>query len=293
MSNILVLPGMGDIYWVFVKLQSFLKKHNITAEIYTWEIQPHKLDRSKPYIERVPFVTYGGSVNIPTQNNQCFNDIYFGTTWKRENFREFDYVLSMNGILRNGYDLNSFGLDEYESDWYFPLTSSTDEIKMRESVKSYGDYIVAYFADDGMYGSTWLKYLPIQKIQYILDTLNERTGCKIVLSGGVWDTEFSNNFVGDYIINLTGTTNMDQLFGLIQESKGMIGWAGGNTIKSVYFKKPTVIIWSEYFKNHGFYSNSVPPDSINNWHEIMVVENNTAKEIVDSMIRVMKNGNSV
>jgi len=284
---------MGDIYWVFIKLQSLLKKNGIKhADIYTWEIQEHKFNRSKPYIERVPFVRYGGSKVISTQNNSCFNDIYFGNVWKKENFQEFDYVLSMNGILRNGYDLDSHKLDEYESNWYFSLTQSDEEDAARIEYKKLGDYIVAYFADDGMYSSTWLKHLPINKIHYILSRLYRDTGCKIILTGGKWDKSFSTrlaNLCQDIdIIDMTGQTSMNQLFALIQESKGMIGWAGGNTIKSVYFKVPTVIIWSQYFKNEGFYYNSVPPDSINKWHEIAVVEKDSPDEILKRMKRAME-----
>lgn len=292
-TKILVLPGMGDIYWVMVKMQSFIEKYNITNPvIYTWELQPHKKNRSADYIKRIPFVKYGG----PWYHDQRlpeFNEIYFNTKWLIPNFNDFDYLFSVNGILRNGYDLNSFGLDEFKTDWYFGLTESEEENQATEKYKKFGDYIVAYFSDTEMY-KHWMKSLTADKIYQIFKIIHDNTGYKVLFSGCGWDKGLADIIIAKdnigFIEDIIGETSIDQLFGLIKQSKGMIGWCGGNTIKSVYFKKPTVILWSKYFPNEGFYKYCVPPDSIDNWHEYKVVEQHSVKEIANSMIRLIQKG---
>jgi len=294
-TSILVLPGMGDIYWVLVKLESFIKKHQIeNPVIYTWELQPHKNNRSADYIKRIPFVTYGGPW-YHDQNLPEFKEIYFGTEWLIPNFQGFDYLFSVNGVLRNGYDLNSFGLDTLDTNWYFPLTESQAENEAYEQYASYGDYVVAYFTATEMY-QHWMRSLSPDDIYNIFKTIHVKTGCKILMTGCHWDKGLADKIrakdTEGFIQDIIGDTTIDQLFALIKRAKGMIGWCGGNTIKSVYFKTPTVILWSKYFPNEGFYKYSVPPDSIGNWHDIKVVERDSASDIADSMVSLILNNRS-
>lgn len=290
-KKILVLPGMGDIYWVLTKLQSFLDQEGIeTPLLYTWELQPHKKDRSKDYIKRVPFVEYGGSW-VHDQNIPEFKEIYFGTTWLIRHFKEFDYLFSVNGVLRNGFSLESHGLDEYDTDWYFPLNPSAEEDEYRIKYAQMGNYVVAYFNNTEMYVN-WTKCLPDHEIFKMLEKIHNETGNKVVLTGSSWDRKFASHLktmdVNNFIINMTGDTSIDQLFALMQEANGMIGWCGGNTIMSTYFKKPTVIIWSKYFSKEGFYKYSVPPDSHGSWYEYKVAERDSATNIADTMIRLLR-----
>jgi len=292
-TKILVLPGMGDIYWVMVKLESFIAQNKITDPVvYTWEIQPHKNNRSADYIKRIPFVTYGGPW-YHDQNLPEFKAVYFGNTWLIPNFQEFDYLFSVNGVLRNGLDLNSCGLGALDTNWYFPLTESQEEIEAEKRYMGMGDYVIGYFSDTEMY-KHWMKSLTTDDIFYILSQIYERTGCKIVMTGCEWDKGLTDELKArdekGFIEDIIGETSIDELFALMKHSKGMIGWCGGNTIKSVYLKVPTVILWSEYFPREGFYKNSVPPDSIGDWHEYKVVECHSAEDIANTMVNVIKRG---
>ena len=59
--NILVPPGIGDIYWVMVKLQSFLRERQITVppNVHIVSLDSAK-DRSADYVRMVPFVRGAG-----------------------------------------------------------------------------------------------------------------------------------------------------------------------------------------------------------------------------------------
>lgn len=294
--KILLLPGMGDIYWVFVKLLPFLQANGIVNPlVYTWELQANKKNRSADYIKRFPYVEYGGCYE-GTSKCATFNDLYFGTDWIKTDFEGFDYVLSFNGILRNGYSINNFGLDQYKADWLFPLTFSQEQQDHTYIYpEAYGNYIVAYFSDDGMF-KQWLKYLPPQKLYEILKSLHDKTGYTIVISGCHWDKPFFDQIKAcgntDFIEELFDTS-LDQLFGLMNGARGMIGWCGGNSIMSTYFKKCTLIIWSEYFKQSNFYVNSVPPQAIGEWYDYVVAEQTSVEQIVNKMMTLLEKADAM
>lgn len=287
--RILTLPGMGDLYWVFTKLESFLEKEGITEKplIYTWEIQSHKRSRSKDYIKRVPFVEYGGEYIQPDTNVPAFKDLYFGTKWKIAPYEGFDYFLSMNGLLRNGFSLEEGELQQYTSNWFFPLTPAKQQYEIPSE-----PYILAYFTDDGMF-TTWLKSLPPQKIFTLLSSLSKQTGYKIVLTGGAWDKSFIQNFLKyddeHAFIDLVGDTSVDHLFQLMENAQAMVGWSAGNTIVSAALKTPTLVIWSsKYFQNTSFYTNCVPPAGLGIWHDVAIVERDTEHDMVCKMMKMIR-----
>ena len=290
-KRILALPGMGDLYWLFTKMESFIE-HEQLAEpplIYTWELQPHKRSRSKDYINRVPFVEYGGEYDSPT--DASFDSLYFGKEWKIAPYKGFDYFLSMNGILRNGISLETGNLGKLKTNWFFELAptqgSSTDYTKI------FGRYILAYFTAGEMY-NTWLKSLSLQQIYQLLSVIAKETSRIIVLTGSHWDTATAKQLlamdVNNCLRDATGTTNIDQFFNLVEQADGMIGWAAGNTIMSARLRKPTLIIWSKYFTNEGFFRNCVPPQHEHKWHDIAVVERDSVNMITQKMITLIQQG---
>lgn len=282
MTKILVLPGMGDIYWVFTKLQSFIDQHKLSnVVLYTWEIQPEKIERSADFIRMFPGISYGGGVEIPT-NTPEFNTIYFGDEWCLTDFRDFDYVLSMNGVLRNGNTLEHGDLNEYTTDWDFPLNHPTTE----SYDSTIGKYVVAYFTDDGMF-KQWLRYFTPTVIYNTLQRIHEETGYRVVLSGCHWDQPFVEQIQAqgpsDFLVPIFDTS-VSQLFDLLKQSNGVIGWCGGNTIMSTHFKIPTLMIWSRYFRNERFFTNAVSPTSIHDWYFHLVCEDRKYEHIIHNFI---------
>lgn len=281
-KKILVLPGMGDIYWTMTKLEGFLKTNGIVLpQVYIWDFD--KRPRSKDFTRKFPFVKvagyWGGAID-----SQLLKDTYLtDKKWLVENYKGFDYYVSVNGILASGKDLD--GIKEYPTNWYVPMFESLTERTFGKETKSaIGSYVVVFLSDHGMF-SEWVKHIDAAEAYTLLKEIAIETGHKIVLTGCNWDVEFNQKLKEldkeGRFLDLVNKTSTDEFFGLVKESSGVIGWCGGNTIMSTVFKKPTIVFWSqEHFKQADFFKNCCPPDSLEKWYFPRVVEKYSASDTV-------------
>ena len=294
-KRILMLPGMGDIYWSLVKLESFAKANNFeNPEVVIWNMDGRP--RSDSFLSKIPFIKNGGYYNksLDSKNTPTFNAAYHHTTSVVEKFEEFDYFFGVNGLLTSGHTLEHGQMAQYKSDWYFPMFSSLEEINAGKQYKEqFGRYIVAFVGDLGMF-KHWTSVMTPTVVHTILDKIGEVLNAKIIMTGLEWDAPYTNQIMAldnkDRFVNLVGQTNLDQFFGLTTNSAGVWGWCGGNTIKTVMKKVPTMIYWSAaQFPNRSFYQTCVPPDSINNWYIPKVVEEVNMKNDTNDAIRLFAN----
>jgi len=263
--KILVPPGIGDIQWVLVKLQSFLRKKGITGvvDVYIASMDEKK-DRAIDYLKLFPFIHAAGYKYVNKKEipwREAYNES------KRTIFEDVagcDYFIAYNGQLRLPKTLEQID-PQYPCKYDLPMFVSLKE-KMYGDVckKDIGRYIVAYFVDTGVYDSHWMKHLNKETVLHILTALAKDLDCKIVLVGSEWDTKCKvnqyliNNISDEDSVDLIGKTDIEQLFGLIKNSVGVIGFPSGLTIMSTYFKVPTYIFWSDYF-NLTFWEASCRP----------------------------------
>jgi hypothetical protein len=296
MVDILVPAGIGDIYWVMIKMQSFIEKRlgGEIPTIYTCEVDPKKSNRSQEFMERIPFVKYGGGFFT---KSAIGTNSWFGTDWLipdyEHNGRKFDYLFCLNGVVRNGFDLErECGLDAFETNWYFPINPAPEEdVAALQYRSELGNYVVGFFSGDGMF-SRWVAEMNHHAIYDHLTKIHERTGFKIVLTGKDWDWDTGVNQKilaldanKGILVNKLGQTTVNQLFALMKNSKGIFGWHGGNTMMGVVFKVPTFMIWSKYFKNSKFYENCLPPDK-NGWYDFDVASNWVSGNYVDRFLKL-------
>lgn len=293
--KILLASGIGDIYWVMVKMESFLKEHGLGKPlIYTWEGANPGKERSSGYIKRIPFVEYGGT------HDEGVDDVFYigyrDSEWKAENYKQYDFFICPNGVLREGHSLESHGMEKYETNWHFDLKPLNEPI----SYESLGRYVIAYLSEESLYKDYWLKPLTEDGIYRALRTISERLKCKVVLVGKHWDNGISTrmatidtmyswqNDCEECIVNMTNTTDIDHFFALIEQSLGMWGFPSGATIKSVYFKKPTYMIWSKHgFNSPGFYTHLVAPEAYKSYYDFGVVEEDDMETFVDGFINLV------
>lgn len=275
-ARILVLPGIGDIYWITVALEGFRARHGLgEIELHVWDFDGRR--RGQEFVQRVPFVKSGGyHVNKPHPAKLPeFQDSYL--TGKRSSFRGFhgfDFYLAVNGALRTGRTIEqALGC---ETEWTFPLRRTARELAAQATYEAtYGEYIVAHFSDFGIF-KPWVKAWPLEDCALFVREIYRATGARVLLTGCTWDRPFSleiQKHTGGAAVLLAGATNPDQFYGLLHGAKGVVGWCGGNTILATALGKPTWIGWSQKaFPDPRFFRNSCPPDTWNRTYKAGIVE---------------------
>lgn len=265
-TKILVPPGIGDIHWVIVKLQSFIKEHKIQGQPEVWIASfDSAKDRAIDYLKMIPFIKAAGykyvsKADIPWK--EAYADENGRTVYR--NVAGCDYFIAFNGQLRGPKMLDHIN-PEYPCNYDVPMFESIEQKEYTKLVKkTFGKYVVAYFIDHGMYRK-WVDDFSADKIISVLNGIQRNTGYKIVFVGSFWDsTPFIQKIKKNVknIVDLVGKTSIEDVFGLIKGAEGVIGYPSGITIMSTFFKVRTYIFWNEYF-NYVFWRAACHPSTFN------------------------------
>jgi SAM-dependent methyltransferase len=269
-TSILVPPGIGDSYWSLVKMQAFMRREKIdVADIFVAcprENTYNLHSRAFPFLEMFPFVHPTGVtrfVNDPAKRN------IWDEAYKQKGRTVFNdicgcnFFLSYNGHISNGVELED--VDGLECNWDLPMfVSLRQEAARQRSESEYGKYAVCYFVFHGTYGH-WLKEFPAQKIAQYLNSLQSKTGLKIVFVGAKWDAEDKTlnelkGMLSSRPVDLVGRTSVEELFGVMRGAEIVIGFPSGITIFSAALKIKTLILWNDYY-NRDFHWTACPPAS--------------------------------
>lgn len=255
--KILVLPGLGDIHWVMLKMESFIEQHcpGEKPEIWIWDFDGRR--RGAEFVKRISFVKFGGYWEAPIRAGRgLFERAYMvNQDQLTQGFHHFDYFFCVNGGLRVGDNFETQILPEYKVNWNYQI--DLDDIEPCP----WENYVMFCFSDFGMF-SKWVQQLPEAEIQKTLKNIQER-GYEIVLTGSEWDKAFTKKIEINKAINLCGETSLDDLFALMKGAKAFVGWCGGNTMIAPHIGTKTLMLWSNYFKHQGFWTNWIRPDLIN------------------------------
>jgi len=285
--RILVPSGIGDIYWLLCK------KVFSNGDLPKLYVVSSSYDRALEFVKRAPFVEAAGYAPPPDK-------WYEMVTGKRCLYKDvgsdLDFFLSVNGPLTwHGKSLDDIH-PEIETDWYYSMFRTLDEIMFEEGAKSaFGEYVVVFFTDSGFH-TRWLQEFNVGQIIEMLKLLHKETGFKVILTGGSWDHNLLNQTlyanVREFSEYLVGQTNFDQFFGLFRGAVGCIGYPGGNTIMSVRFRKPTVMLWHHYYPE-SFWKNACPPDSLGRWYFPMSTRECTPEKVVETFVSSVRNFNAL
>lgn len=256
--RILVPPGIGDGYWVFVKLRGFLASHGISMpELWVHDQAP--ASRSAGFWQRVPFVRFMGSGQLAKK------DLYARRAYRppgipvQRRVHSWDYFLSFNGSLESGRSLDA--ALPGPTNWYESLTRPANHDETVAGFRSrFGRYVACAFWDHGFYRS-WLSEFGEARI---VDTLRliVRAGYTPVLMGAGWDRDGIGTRIAaadPAFVDLVGETDFDQLTALLEGAAGVLGFPAGNSILGPYFRRPTVLLWHEHFHRQ-MWRNVCPPD---------------------------------
>jgi SAM-dependent methyltransferase len=281
--TILVPPGMGDIYWIWVKIAKWAKEN--IPRVYVWNFD--KRPRSEEYVRRIPCFEFGGHYNGSHKDFPQFDEGYHrdGTWWKDK--LGFDYIVMYNGTLRQGKRMEDVD-HQHPCDWDVELFESLEEKRAtRDYKQKYGRYVVAYFSNFVMFKS-WQKEWSNNVVADIVRSISKRLNAKVVLIGCDWDKDVPravHEMTKDVSINLCGQTDTAHMLALLRGSVGCFGYCGGNTIQAAGMGIPTAIVWNHYFPATKFYETCVSPKAK---YALCVQRDMTPTECVDKFLALYK-----
>ena len=256
--RILVPPGIGDGYWVFVKLRGFLAARGITMP-HVWVHDQAPASRSAGFWSRVPFVRFSGSGCLPKRDLRPRRAYRPPGVVVQRSVLTWDYFLSFNGTLEHGLSLDA--ALPGPTNWYESLMRPEHHDAVVESYRTqFGRYVVCSFWEHGFYRH-WLAEFSEGRIVEALRLIAE-SGYTPVVMGAAWDCGGIGSRIAaadSRFVNLVGQTDFDQMTALIEGSAGVLGFPAGNSLLGPYFRRPTVLLWHEHFKRQ-MWSNVCPPD---------------------------------
>jgi hypothetical protein len=266
--KILFPPGIGDIYWSLVKLQSFLEKKGETKkpDIYIGtrpdEFNSH--NRAWPFIEMFPFVNSTREIlNVDENPPRFWQEAY--TQSETGIFADVlgcDYFMVYNGPINAGVSLDEVD-PEYKCNWDLPMTVSLHQKEYTsQCIVQFGEYVVYHFGTRGTY-KYWTDEFDVAKIVRAIRKISNRTGTKAILAGGIWDREDKgqSRIAKDAnCIDMRGETSLEELYGMIRGAKAVVGFPSGLSILSPALGTKTLSFWSQLYPENTWW-NVVPPNT--------------------------------
>jgi hypothetical protein len=284
MTKILVPPGIGDGYWVFVKLRGFLEAHGIVMpEVWVHDASP--AGRAAGFWNRVPFVRFQGSGKLPKRDRHAQLAYRPPGIAVQRRVAHWDYFLSFNGSLEHGTSLDQ-ALPGAPANWYEPLTRPESHSAVVESFQArFGRYVACAFWEHGFYRH-WLEQFGEDRIVETLRLLADE-GYTPVLMGAAWDQGGVVSRIADAdprFVSLVGETDFDQLTALLEGADGVLGFPAGNSLLGPYFRRPTVLLWHEHFKRE-MWRNVCPPGP---HYQTVHTEGATPRGVADALFALME-----
>ncbi len=273
MKTILLMPGLGDIHWILLKLEGWLKmKGWEKPEVWIWDIDNRP--RSIDYFDYIPWVKKGGYFKLPLEgtDKKIFDSLYMnmGSPDWVPDFHSFDALIGSNGNMRNGVPFTQILEGAPINFEYGPVGINDDFL---DFVKR--PYILCGFSNHGMFGGKWAKHITPEIIGGILHAIKIESGDRFdfVFTGCEWDKPYADKIANKQeYINVCGKTSLHQFLSLIKNASGYMGFCGGNSIMAQHLGIPTVEWWSKtYFPQHDRKGWETYPERGN--HLVLEVEN--------------------
>lgn len=282
MTRILVPPGIGDGYWVFVKLRGFLEAKGITMpEVWVHDASP--ASRSAGFWARVPFVRFAGAGVLPRKDRRVKLAYTAPGIAVQRNVEKWNYFLSFNGTLEQGRSLDE--AMPGPCNWYEPLTRPPDADAQVATYRArFGRYIACTFWEHG----TFRQYLSEFNEAQIVVTLRllADAGCTPVLLGAEWDRNGIASRIAAQdprFVDLVGATDFDEMTALLEGAAGVFGFPAGNSLLGPYFRRPTVLLWHRHF-HQKMWTNACPPDP---HYQALPTQGATPEGSAEAMLNLM------
>lgn len=269
-TSILVPPGIGDIYWVMVKLPGFCKAYNIDLPVDVYIDAPDEKRRAEELVRAVPFCRFKGYITKDVERGPRDLAKHHAANTMKAHMRDqarralyksaeqnviesvdgCDYFLSFNGTMDAGVDLYQAS-PEWSPQWNLPIfVPNLAKVKSR---KLMGErFIMASFWDHKFY-QKWLEQMPAMSIYEMLRRISYQSKVRVALCGASWDRQSKVNRdllaldEEGIFVDLVGKTTLYEYMALMQISVGCVGFPAGNLMLGPALKVPTMLIWNDYY----------------------------------------------
>jgi len=260
-------PGIGDIHWIALFLESFRKRHNIERLTVAVNVD-WRHTYSIEFLRLLPFVDDVVQVD-PAK-------YAFGWQWhkpyaEREWIRRdagippnTDFLIDANSPLESGVRIED-AFPEYRMNWDYevrlPDTALANADGIRQAV---GGTLVCCYASSIGANANWNggaftadHWIALGRL------LREQTGCLPVMLAAEWDMDFARAiYVADhkpgavpaFYWEAAGKTDVANCLALIKQSRAFVGFPSGLPIMATHFRVPTVMFWMReaIWHSHGF-----------------------------------------
>lgn len=254
--RLLLPPGIGDIHWCMLKMQSLARALNGShpPEVSVCSMNGER-DRAADYLRKVPFVEFAGYHEMQGHRND-FRRV-FSDGERLENYQGFDHFYGYNLPVLHGDPPGKWWPEQCEAAFDYPLLISDRERETEARAKAQGPYVLASFYRAGWYQRWWDALRPDQILKELRLALPEH---RIILTGASWDAPLMRELAdATGALSLAGGTSIDELFGLIRGASVYVGHAAGNTMMSVHLRTPTAIVWHPDTFVEGMWTCWAPP----------------------------------
>lgn len=287
-TRILVPPGIGDIYWVLVKLRSFIERNNLAKPELTVVSHPDEYDshlRSISFLEMIPWITIGNPQYVPNADGleKLWDEAYAGPG--RSVFPEvmgYDYLIAYNGCINSGGLIET--ADEYECDWTIPI----DMPPAIYAVDGHEKFMLCFFPFVGTYASHERDF-PIPLIAESINRFTSETGITPVFMGGKLEQnrDERRHELMELVpsgIDIAGKTSIREVFSLLQGCQMLFGYHSGIPNLGAAMGKPSVFLWDDRFPESTSYA-CMPPSVRQTTYHAMPTKDLTVDAVVARMTK--------
>lgn len=231
-----VPDGIGDLHWIFLKLESLKamcgasKLIVVKRDISRSQDCFGRKDRVLPFLEMNPVID---DVELTSAQPLIFKEGFLIEDMG------FDYVLDPNPFLLTGSRIEKW-IPKLEMDWdylkSFPIFD--DEKVTGPPVLYFGDRFA-----EVTWGGNWTD----KHWAEVLDCVGGESGQTPLVVGLEADREKAASVerAGGSFVNLVGATSFEKCFQLVLSSKLVVGSISGITILSAAAGVPTIALWPD------------------------------------------------
>lgn len=285
--------GIGDIHWIFTKLESFKEKNAIDKlGIKIFQDQGHT--NSIDFIRLIPFIDFLDEAAFPIKFDfSCHGGKGNPIEKQDPTIRGLDYLIEFNSPLENGYNLVDI-LPEYKINYDYEIKypEKSKEFALNIKEKAGKKLCLIYTSSEGA-NANWAKNSwKKEDWKRIIELMFKETGSKIVILGKSWDLDYvealKKNLNENQIIDLTDKTTITETIALIRESDIFVGFPSGLTVLAAHFQKKVIMFWPPDQKRFGKMMTSWLPQKtlkLGNYIPIAFGSQNCRVDYIENEIR--------